>query len=207
MTKTCEQCGEVFSRPPSQKARFCSKACANANRQANRLRGTCANCGASYTRTAQLTIPKYCSDSCRREYREKRRATVCAGCGITYQRQSGRPVGRYCTHACYRQFGASKIRNDRVEHRARTARDHPIAPASGIVAVARLNLFDKIGPGSHPCHWCGIEVSWGTDLQADHLDEDRVNNEPDNLVAACNRCNAWRSRWAESFPYRQQQSA
>lgn len=60
-------------------------------------------------------------------------------------------------------------------------------------------LFDAIGPGEHPCHWCGWPVSWdvvyraGSDvlaerweaLIADHLDGDRANNDPANLVPSC----------------------
>lgn len=58
-------------------------------------------------------------------------------------------------------------------------------------------LFDTIGPGSHPCHWCERLVTWRArrgdsevdDLVVDHLDGNRSNNEPSNLVPACQPCN------------------
>lgn len=79
----------------------------------------------------------------------------------------------------------------------RTARGHPLAPPSGIVAVSRLVLFDKIGPGEHDCHWCGEKVRWVVGkgpgapgaLIADHLNWDTHDDRPENLVPSCNTCN------------------
>jgi hypothetical protein len=79
---------------------------------------------------------------------------------------------------------------------------HPLAKGKGGVPEHRAILYAKIGPGPHPCHWCGKEVSWfpvvsgirqrGT-LDADHVDRDTRNNRPDNLVPSCHRCNVSRS--------------
>lgn len=64
----------------------------------------------------------------------------------------------------------------------------------------RAVLLAKIGPGSHPCHWCGGQVSWDRTyprhrdgLVVDHLDGDKANNDPENLVPAHNGCNAGRA--------------
>lgn len=80
------------------------------------------------------------------------------------------------------------------------AHGHPLAGKRGSVKLHRVVLFAKIGPGVHPCHWCGEELAWlpsdGPGLQAlrvDHLDRDRDNNSPENLVPACNPCNSRRS--------------
>lgn len=88
-----------------------------------------------------------------------------------------------------------------VGRRALTAHGHPLAGKTGLVALARLILYDKIGPGPHPCHWCDTPVEWMPGrglaegaLLADHLDHDPENNAPENLVPACNRCNAHRTR-------------
>lgn len=66
----------------------------------------------------------------------------------------------------------------------------------------RLVLYREIGPGWHRCHHCGRLVTWDhhhgvqpeTALVVDHLDWDRLNNDPANLVPACNDCNARRQR-------------
>ena len=73
--------------------------------------------------------------------------------------------------------------------------DHPIATSNGLVSVHRKVLYDKIGPGWHLCCWCHQPVSWEPHvppharLTADHLDNDKSNDHPDNLAASCMPCN------------------
>lgn len=69
------------------------------------------------------------------------------------------------------------------------------------VRTHRLVLWDKIGPGPHPCHWCGRELVWrpgehagGNTLTVDHVNGDPKDNTPSNLVAACQACNVTRTR-------------
>lgn len=73
-----------------------------------------------------------------------------------------------------------------------TVSGHPLADQYGRQYQHRVNLYNKIGPGSHPCHWCATPVSWKIDLHTDHLDFDRLNNDPSNLVASCHACNSHR---------------
>lgn len=79
--------------------------------------------------------------------------------------------------------------------------DHPLAqPSHNGYAKAyehRLVLFNKIGGGEHKCHWCKKTIAWdgpkSSRIVADHLDADTRNNEPENLVPACWRCNFTRA--------------
>lgn len=92
-----------------------------------------------------------------------------------------------------------------VGYRDIRAIGHPLANKNGTAREHRIILFDRIGPGSHPCHWCGKAVTWrypGADwgtprgcgvLITDHLDGDKRDNSPDNLVPSCHRCNVWRN--------------
>jgi hypothetical protein len=60
MTQTCEQCDEVFHAPPSQRAKFCSRVCAD---KARRLRQkTCPTCGSLFT--PDTRVRQFCSKSC-----------------------------------------------------------------------------------------------------------------------------------------------
>lgn len=72
---------------------------------------------------------------------------------------------------------------------------HPLARAKGQVYLHRVVLYDAIGTGPHPCHWCGCLVDWNGDpalLAVDHVDGDRLNNVRENLVPSCTRCNVTR---------------
>ena len=73
--------------------------------------------------------------------------------------------------------------------------DHPLSSKKGVVAEHRMVLYDTIGPGPHPCHWCGKPLDWGgaQGIQADHVDEDKLNNDPANIVPSCLHCNLWRN--------------
>lgn len=80
---------------------------------------------------------------------------------------------------------------------------HPLSAGvvNKYVAEHRIVLFDAIGPGTHPCHWCSKPVRWDgrwpKDLDAlvvDHLDDVKGNNDRDNLVASCNPCNVARAQ-------------
>lgn len=77
---------------------------------------------------------------------------------------------------------------------------HPLADARGKIKTHRLVLFEKIGPGEHPCHWCGEIVSWTKEgpvrgaLIVDHINNDGFDNSPENLVPSCSGCNTRRTR-------------
>jgi HNH endonuclease len=66
-------------------------------------------------------------------------------------------------------------------------------------------LYDKIGPGEHGCHWCPRRVHWDgvgiLRLVADHLDDDRWNNDPENLVSSCRTCNSNRAKRPDYFTH------
>ncbi len=88
----------------------------------------------------------------------------------------------------------------RIWYKRKRLRGHPLADKSGAVRVNRAVLYEKIGPGSHPCHWCGATVTWMAApsfapgcLIADHIDWNTNNNDPSNLVPSCNPCNSTRS--------------
>lgn len=129
--------------------------------------------------------------------------TNCETCGAPVkERPPSARAARFCSLSCYH---ASMRGVNRVPvvagERLRMAKGHPIAPASGRIAEARLVLYDKIGPGKHACNWCGTSIEWMPGagpvpgaIMADHLDWDRTNNAPENVVAACHNCNAHRTR-------------
>lgn len=86
-------------------------------------------------------------------------------------------------------------------YRILTLPDHPLSGVGGQVLEHRTVLFAEVGPDPRPCHHCGMEVRWDLPypqfhdaLVVDHLDFDRSNNDPGNLVPSCGRCNLSRPK-------------
>jgi hypothetical protein len=126
---------------------------------------------------------------------------ICEICSAEFQPRQKNRSNRFCSFSCYNASGRPIRRAATVGPRMVRRPDHPLAPPSGTVSVCRIVLFENIGPGTHPCHWCDAPVTWlpgagvgeGA-LVADHLDWDQQNNDPANLVPSCNICNAHRTR-------------
>ena len=75
---------------------------------------------------------------------------------------------------------------------------HPLASGNGKVYVHRAVLYDRIGPGPHDCHWCGVQVDWvgkgqPNCLEVDHLNHMGDDNRSENLVQSCRSCNQQRA--------------
>lgn len=126
-------------------------------------------------------------------------ALTCETCGAPFSRPRSLVKKRhFCSRPCYRARESVAQGN----YLFRKVPSHPLAGASGVQPVHRLVLFEKIGPGTHPCHWCGIKVEWlpgrlqsgVPTLVVDHVDGQTRNNGPDNLVPSCQPCNASRTQ-------------
>lgn len=114
-------------------------------------------------------------------------------CKLHYQRWAkyGDPLGAHAFAGSVTAAG----------YRQRFRPDHVLATRSGMLFEHREVLYAKIGPGAHPCHWCGRLVRWdipvnrgGLALVTDHLNDSRLDNRPENLEPSCIRCNTKRGR-------------
>jgi hypothetical protein len=106
----------------------------------------------------------------------------------------------------WQKYGDPNAVRVRIGHVTRGYRifgwkDHPLAKSNGMVFEHRIVLWDAIGPGVHPCHWCGRSVDWAKSypqdsdgLVVDHLDNNTRNNDLSNLVPSCNPCNTSKLR-------------
>jgi HNH endonuclease len=129
-----------------------------------------------------------------------------------------RPALGLCEMHFYRQYGHGSVHVETVRP-ARVFRrldrgyvllripGHPLANGDWVYEH-RCVLYEQLGSGPQECWWCGIEVRWDNGLQVDHLDHDRSNNDPANLVPSCQACNMGRGAgcdpegWAISMAIR-----
>lgn len=165
----------------------------------------CASCSQSFTYDHLTGNPRrYCSDECkllgRKAIASGRRECGTPGCS----NPSGYSDG-VCNSCYYRRRRTGTVEKRAWSYRSVTSHgyvrlvreEHPLA-VSGYVYEHRAVLYDAIGPGPHPCRWCGDMVDWlkgkcvRGSLVPDHLDGNKLNNAESNLVPACNKCNSTR---------------
>ena len=72
--------------------------------------------------------------------------------------------------------------------------NHPLADSRGLVYEHRFVFYSHNGDGPFKCHWCDIVIGWDC-MDIDHLDDDRANNNINNLVPSCHKCNTKRGTW------------
>ncbi len=70
---------------------------------------------------------------------------------------------------------------------------HPLATKAGYVYEHRHVAYEKYGSGQQTCHWCQCKLSW-SEVDVDHVDWERSNNAPDNLVTSCAGCSGHRTK-------------
>jgi 5-methylcytosine-specific restriction endonuclease McrA len=66
---------------------------------------------------------------------------------------------------------------------------HPLAHLDGSMYEHRFVLYEALGPGPHPCEYCGASLDW-PQIHVDHRNADRADNRLENLAVACARCNS-----------------
>jgi hypothetical protein len=122
--------------------------------------------------------PIYCRQMCTMHYQRARKD---GHAGSAASRRAARGAGSLDQSTGYRVLHLT---------------DHPLANAQGRTLEHRAVLYDAIGEGPHPCHWCGTPLPWRGPAHrricVDHLDDSTTNNDRSNLVPSCLDCNTKR---------------
>jgi len=194
-TRLCDHCGLEYSRSKRKElGRFCSVACYGAAKR-REITSTCLQCGVDF-RHAARSKRKFCSHACAGNSLRKLVTRECDVCGKPYTRAPSH-VGKYCSTDCRR---AGHRKETTAGRRMVNVPQHPLTSTSSIIPEYRKLLYEAIGSGTHPCHHCGIPVTWSPGagctsdaLVVDHLDRNPRNDSPENLVPSCQRCNVLNS--------------
>lgn len=121
---------------------------------------------------------------------------ACGQCGDSFlPRQNHGKLQQFCSQQC--AYAARRKPAPKPgQYRMLYLPGHPLAGKAKYLPEHRVLLWNRIGPGPHPCHYCGTLIDWlpgeytkkGA-LGVDHIDRNRANNNPSNLVPSCQACN------------------
>lgn len=65
---------------------------------------------------------------------------------------------------------------------------HPLVNKGGWMYEHREVAYDTNNGVCPTCFWCNVDLKWGY-THIDHLDDNKINNKPENLVVSCPKCN------------------
>ena len=191
--KICKYCGKIFEvkRKRKDTAKFCSQKCYDKFRMKDAEIKKCLICGKKFrVIAARKKSAKYCSNKCRYKSRKGenyrspavRKMQTCLQCGKTfkmrvYQIENGK--GKYCSKECYslalRQIMLGK--NNYAWIDGRSFEPYPPEFNSILKRMIRESY-------NYICQSCG---QYGNTVH--HIDYDKKNCNPDNLINLCRDCN------------------
>jgi hypothetical protein len=179
--------------------------------------GRCAECDVDFTYKWIRAEHKYCSARCCEKARrgrhlartKKMRAAPpsgvkCAteGCAesVMYYRGLGlcNPCYTYTKKSRYSLFqrvgrvtrplsGSITTNGYRMVYEP----SHPLSNRKGLLLEHRKVAYAASSGVCPPCFWCDVPIDW-EDASVDHLNEQKLDNSPANLVVTCTPCNRYR---------------
>lgn len=226
----CEQCGKPFKLNRAYyiaayerrgiKRRFCSNECKakwfiEHPREYHRIElvdSVCIQCGNTFpvkSYNKAHNTGKFCSDACYRESRKKDKIiTVCPTCGKQNERNASRVKqgwGIYCNVVCY--GAALSIAMEGENHPnwngGSSYIEYPTSFTPRLKRVIKELHQHKCGnPECNKPEYMNIKEC-GYKLAIHHIDYDKQNSNPENLIPLCSTCHAKtnydREYWKEYY--------
>ena len=127
-------------------------------------------------------LPKCATLGCEKKA-NRRGAGLCEGCYMRLRRK-GTTDYRSLPYRLDQSAGYVWLREP----------GHPLSDSRGLVYEHRYVYYKAHGRGPFKCHWCGRDLDWGF-MVVDHLDDNKSNNNIENLVPSCDKCNTGRGTW------------
>ena len=191
----CEECGKTFSAQPSEgKRRYCSRAC-----REKKTRCVCEVCGkVFFLKRSQVangeggTCSRECLGKWMSQYRTGSNGANWRGGPITVHcEQCGKPFhttrarqkdgrGKFCSTDCYHQWFSENLCGENSP----AWRGGPSLYPTGWGEPLRERIRERDG---RICQVCGA-LETVRKHSVHHIDYDRKNLDPSNLVTVCRPC-------------------
>lgn len=213
--RTCEACGRIFlvklHKVKEGKGKYCSRACADSG-----WNEPCANCGKMVHRTpnhAKRFDNAFCSRECYAEWKQDRVERVCQACGKTYETkpsvhtvycsgecfQQGRLSEKYTRHCAecgkpfkrpkWKLFGNQLYCSNECTAKARRMPDSTRSIYNHEFTESLKEQIRK--RDDRTCQECGVSGRYTRRrLAVHHIDYDKTNCHPSNLIALCDSCHS-----------------
>lgn len=216
VTRKCLSCDKVFTKPKSQAGPYCSKKCFY-NHRLTMI--PCAYCGELFhcPPSAQAKGEKHCSKECRDKglqmpsgenhhgWQGKRRDAICEMCQTPFVSVLHPKTGwsRFCRRKC-KDKAQRLLIEGKNNGRWTGGKSHEPYPI-GFNNRLRKEIRERDG---YVCQLCGVlESSLDRKLDVHHIDYNKDNLLPDNLLSLCRPCNSKvnhnREYWRGYFMSRQ----
>jgi hypothetical protein len=199
ITKICLNCGKEFTRPQSQNGPYCSKKCFYEHRKTMM---PCAYCGKLFqcAPSQQAKGSKYCSWECRTKgieypkgenhysWQGKRRDAICEICQTPFVSilHPETRWSRFCSQKCKGKAQSLLIegKNNGRWTGGKSHEPYPIEFNNRLKSQIRER-------DNYQCQLCGIlELNLNRKLDNHHIDYNKDNLSPDNLISLCRPCNS-----------------
>lgn len=217
-THTCENCGSPFYRVRSHARRaknlLCSHKChgefqsgaGNKMWGGGSIRKNCARCGSAFScGKKESTRRTYCSLQCRTAaYWEprKRPNIMCVACGVSFKPRNKN--SKYCSIKCKNDAQSKNISGANNGRYVHGQHERPYPP--GWTKTHRQQIRARDGD---KCRVCGMrQEDHGKLLCVHHIDYDKDNLQPPNLITCCRFCHGkMHGRPAERVKWKRKLSA
>ena len=209
-TMICQQCGSEFIYLRAQhKRRFCSQECyhkSHIGRDKKRITRLCEFCGKQFEiKLYEIDRARFCSCACRdksltliygKNHPSWQGGDVecrCEMCGASFYARRARVdhgVARFCSRHCYERYQAEYCIGDHAYNWKGGLSLEPYSPEFN--KRTRRSVLKR---DSGECLICGA-----TDgrLAVHHIDYNKKNSDPSNLVILCQVCHP-RTNWSRSY--------
>ena len=200
----CEFCGKLvkvkISKFKRSKHHFCGRKCYSSwryGRVVKDIKSICENCGKEFYHVC-YSKPRFCSKKCYLNYITKRQLVVCENCGKSFWKKANlikKSNRDFCSKKCY---GEATQGENNPNWRGGIA-FYPYSPAFNATLKRQIRERDN-----YICQECGqTQEELGYKLHVHHIDYDKKNSNPNNLISLCRSChqqtNFNRDDWTEYY--------